>query len=116
MKLHDYSAEQAAQRTGISKAALRYYEKNDIIGPISRDDHGYRRYTEDDLYWIKVIILIREIGIPVKSLVGIRNTSMQERVNYLIDYRKTIQNEIKRLENTDKFLEEKITYLTVNKL
>lgn len=116
MKQQTYSAEQAAQMTDISKAALRYYEKNDIIGPIARDEHGYRCYTEDDLDWIRVIILIREIGIPIKSLIGIQKSSMRERVNYLIDYRQTVQAEIKKLENTDKMLEKKITYLTTNKL
>lgn len=116
MKKQTYSAEQAAQLVGISKAALRFYEKNKIIGPILRDKNGYRRYTDDDIDWINVILIIRKIGIPIKSLIGIQETSMQERVAYLIDYRKTIQADIEKLKQSDHLLVTKIDYLKKNVL
>ncbi|WP_339101875.1 MerR family transcriptional regulator [Candidatus Enterococcus clewellii] len=116
MNQQTFSAEQAAQLVGTSKAALRFYEQNEIIGPIMRNKNGYRRYTEEDIDWIKVIIIIRKIGIPIKSLIGIQGTSMQERVDYLIDYRKTIQADINKLEQADKLLTTKIDYLQKNVL
>lgn len=116
MEKQTYSAEQTAQLVGVSKATLRFYEQNEIIGPILRDKNGYRRYTDDDIEWIKVILIIRKIGIPMKSLIGIQETSMQERVDYLIDYRKTIQANIEELEQSDHLLATKIDYLKKNVL
>ncbi|BCA85934.1 hypothetical protein EsVE80_14570 [Enterococcus saigonensis] len=65
---------------------------------------------------IKVILIIRKIGIPIKGLIGIQETSMQERVDYLIDYRKTIQGNIEELQQSDYLLAMKIDYLKKNVL
>lgn len=57
MKKQTYSAEQAAQLIGLSKATtLRFYEEKELIDPILRDKNGYRCYTNDDIEWIKVIL------------------------------------------------------------
>ncbi|MCT3567667.1 MerR family transcriptional regulator [Levilactobacillus brevis] len=111
-----YSAEKTAEMVGISKATLRYYEEHKIIGPINRDVHNYREYMAKDVEWIKVIVLLREMGVPVKSLMGVQETRMQERVDYLKGYRQTVQEKMQQLEKTDNLLAQKITYLETHKL
>ncbi|ARD56356.1 transcriptional regulator [Bacillus safensis FO-36b] len=44
-----------AKRTGISAAAIRYYEENGILPVPIRYSNGYRLYTEDDLLKIEFI-------------------------------------------------------------
>lgn len=106
-----YSAEETAQLTALSKATLRYYESEKLIGPIARDAHQYRLYTEQDLEWIKVIKMLRDLGIPVKDLKGVLETSMPERLAGLIKYRQMVQTKIRDLETTDQFLDQKINYM-----
>ena len=40
-----YSAKEAAKITGLSTAALRYYEKESLLPPVKRNDQKYRQYT-----------------------------------------------------------------------
>lgn len=106
-----YYAEEVAKKTGISKATLRYYEEEKIIGPINRNFNNYRYYTEDDLEWINVIKLVREIGIPIKELRGATEMSMQERLDGLISYQCNVRQQIQRLKSADKLLENKIKFI-----
>lgn len=106
-----YSAEEAANLTGISKATLRYYEEEKIIGPIKRNTNHYRRYTEADLEWISVIKRIREIGVPISELRGVTETGMAERIEGLLIYQQKVRKQIQQLTLVDEFLENKIDYM-----
>lgn len=44
-----YTAKEAANLTGLSTAALRYYEKEKLLPPIARNSRKYRQYTDDDI-------------------------------------------------------------------
>ena len=50
-----YSAKEAAEITGLSTAALRYYEKEKLLPPIARTTQKYRQYSDEDIEWIKMI-------------------------------------------------------------
>ncbi|MCY9807378.1 MerR family transcriptional regulator [Lentilactobacillus senioris] len=106
-----YSAEETANLTGISKATLRYYEEEKIIGPIRRNTNHYRRYTEADLEWINVIKRIREIGVPVRELRGVTETEMNERLEGLLIYQQKVRKQIQQLRLVDEFLKNKIDYM-----
>ncbi len=57
MDLIYYQIEEVAQKTGLTKRALRYYEDMKLVTPI-RTDAGYRLYSDDD---ISEILRIREL-------------------------------------------------------
>lgn len=63
-----YTAKEAAKLTGLSTAALRYYEKEKLLPPIARNSHKYRQYTDDDIEWIKMIQCMRRANIPIHSI------------------------------------------------
>ena len=44
-----YSAKEAAEMTGLSTAALRYYEKEQLLPQISRTSQKYRQYSDSDI-------------------------------------------------------------------
>jgi DNA-binding transcriptional MerR regulator len=61
---------QAAQRTGLSVHALRFYEREGLLPTeVSRGPDGRRVYTENDLEWLDLCIKLRSSGMP---LTGIR--------------------------------------------
>lgn len=59
---------EAARVSGLSEDALRYYEREGLVGPISRDASGRRRYRDDDLAWISVVTCMRDAGLGIDDL------------------------------------------------
>ena len=49
----------AAQRSGISAANIRYYEKEMLLSPCSRSANSYRLYSESDIHRLRFIRLCR---------------------------------------------------------
>ena len=63
-----YSAKEAAKITGLSTAAIRYYEKEKLLPQIARNSQKYRQYTDEDIEWIKMIQCMRTANIPIHSI------------------------------------------------
>uniref|UniRef100_A0AAU2VTG0 MerR family transcriptional regulator n=1 Tax=Streptomyces sp. NBC_00008 TaxID=2903610 RepID=A0AAU2VTG0_9ACTN len=60
---------QAAERTGLSVHALRFYEREGIfLNPVRRGPGGRRVYTQDDIDWLTVCIILRASGMPLPVL------------------------------------------------
>lgn len=60
---------QAAQRTGLSVHALRFYEREGLLAnPLQRAADGRRSYSEDDLEWLELCVKLRSSGMPVASI------------------------------------------------
>ena len=55
---------------GITKANIRFYEKEGLIKP-GRSENGYREYSEVDVVQLKEIIILRKLGIPVQQIADI---------------------------------------------
>jgi DNA-binding transcriptional MerR regulator len=60
---------QVAQRTGLSVHALRFYEREGLLAdPIQRDPGGRRVYTEQDLEWLDLCLMLRGTGMSLPSI------------------------------------------------
>jgi len=60
---------QVAERTGLSIHTLRFYERERILAePIRRGPGGRRLYSEDDVDWLAVCIILRGSGMPLAVL------------------------------------------------
>lgn len=57
-----------AQRTGISRDALRFYEKHGLITPSGRTDSGYRLYSKSDVLRIGFILSAKEVGFTLNEV------------------------------------------------
>lgn len=51
----------------ISRANIRFYEKEGLIHP-KRQSNGYREYSEEDLTRLKKIIIFRKLGLPIPEI------------------------------------------------
>ena len=60
---------EVSERTGLSQATLRYYERIGLVPPIPRDESsGHRSYSEavvDDLIWLSCL---RATGMGIEDL------------------------------------------------
>ncbi len=60
---------QVAERTGLSVHALRFYEREGILAnPVRRGPGGRRVYTEDDVEWLTLCIILRASGMPLPAV------------------------------------------------
>jgi DNA-binding transcriptional MerR regulator len=60
---------QAAERTGLSVHALRFYEREGLlVTPVHRGTDGRRVYTEWDLEWLEVCVRLRASGMPLTAI------------------------------------------------
>ena len=46
---------EAADQTGVSVSALRYYDQEGLLPQVERDGAGRRRFTEDNVRWIRFL-------------------------------------------------------------
>ena len=54
-------------KCGLTRANIRYYEKEGLLTPVRREN-GYRDYSEEDLKLLKRIRLLRELGISLEEI------------------------------------------------
>lgn len=77
------------QLLGISKANIRFYEKQALLNP-ARSENKYREYSEEDISRLKTIIILRKLGISVQDIGKILQGE--------ISLQNTIQDNITELE------------------
>lgn len=55
------------ERTGMTRANIRYYESEGLLSP-KRLDNGYRDYSEDDAVTLEKIKLLRELRLDIDAI------------------------------------------------
>ncbi|MEV4629634.1 MerR family transcriptional regulator [Micromonospora sp. NPDC049523] len=95
---------QVAERTGLSVHALRFYEREGIIEQAVRRDGGGRRvYTEYDVAWLRVCIILRASGMPLPTIRRYTEMVRQgtgnetERLALMLEHRDRVNAQIAQL-------------------
>lgn len=91
---------QLEEMLGITKEALRYYEKEGLIKP-EMDENNYRNYLQSDIDVLKLILMLRSMEISIDEIKLILNNelSIREALKTKEDY---IEKSKIKLENIDK--------------
>lgn len=63
-----YTIGKVARLTGVSTDTLRYYEKEQLIAPISETAAGYRLYNDDGLLRIRFIKRAQHCGFTLSDI------------------------------------------------
>ncbi len=110
-----YSIGEFSKQTGIGIHALRYYEKEQLIQP-ERTINGRRSYSDHDITWLQFIKRLKDTGMPIKEireyarLRAIGDTTMEKRLNMLIQHKSELEIELKALTDHLEKLDDKINY------
>lgn len=111
-----YTIDDAAERMAISKTTLRYYEREGLLPPIAKGPNGHRRYTDDDLGWVRFLQLLRGTGMPIremKAFVALTREgdhTIPKRVEVLGRYRLALKERMAEDREHLKYLDHKIDY------
>lgn len=112
---------EVSKKFNISKDTLRYYEKEGLISPVSKQNNR-REYKENDIESINFILCLRGAGMPIETLKKYINLcrkgdeTAQERRDILIEQREILSQKIKEMENAYNKLSYKIDFYYQNLL
>ena len=84
------------QITGLSRANVRFYEKQGLLSP-ARKDNNYRDYDSSDVETLKKIVIMRKLGISIDDISALQKGDKRlcEVIKSNIE---TLESEKKRLE------------------
>lgn len=66
-----YTIGQLAQRCGISRTTLLYYEKLGLITPVGRSGGGYRLYSEREMARVEQVRQYRAAGLELDAIAAL---------------------------------------------
>ena len=111
----DYSIGEFSKVTGLGIHTLRYYEHEGLIIPL-RNSSNRRRYSEKDIAWIAFIKRLKATGMPIKEIKKYAvlrakgDVTLSERMEMLIQHRQSLNEQIRRLQEHEAMLDEKIAF------
>lgn len=104
----EYLIKDASKKLNISIYTLRYYDKEELTPFVKKDENGVRKYTEEDLEWIRLLMNLRDIDMPISNIKEYIQLYLQgdktidERRDLMCRYTEYIK---KKIENTINNLE-----------
>jgi DNA-binding transcriptional MerR regulator len=63
-----YRAREFADFAGVTVRALHHYDRLGLLKPSYRSEAGYRLYSERDLFRLEQIVVLKFLGLPLKSI------------------------------------------------
>ena len=111
-----YSIGQVAKMLGLTAYTLRFYDKEGLLPNVRKNSAGIRRFTEEDVRWLKMMECLKATGMPLKEIRRFMEYAAQgeqtisERLQILINQKENIKNQIKKLKNNAKMIDFKIKY------
>lgn len=105
-----YLISELAEKCGVNKETIRYYERVGLLKEPSRTNAGYRIYSEEIFNRIKFIKRIQGLGFTlseISTLLGILDKDderCKDMNNYVTDKIKEVQMKIKDLKRIEEML------------
>lgn len=63
-----YTTGELAKRAGVSVRTLQYYDQKDLLKPTATSEGGRRIYTADDAATLKLILLLKSMGLKLAAI------------------------------------------------
>ncbi len=92
---------------GVSRQTLILYDKNGLLKPVKVAENGYRYYSVDQIPRLRLICLLKEMGVPLGQIADHLEACTPESMRALLEERaKSIARERERLERQQKQIEQ----------
>jgi DNA-binding transcriptional MerR regulator len=112
---------QVSERTGLSVHALRFYEREGLLPEeIRRDPGGRRVYSDGDLEWLDMCIMLRATGMSLPDVRRYTDLVKQgagnaaERVTLLRGHEQHVLNQMAQLDKCLELVRYKITHYSAD--
>lgn len=71
--MHRWTTGQVSKLRNISVRTLRYYDQIGLLTPSYREDNGRRHYSEEDLFTLEKITLLKSLSLPLEDIQKVIN-------------------------------------------
>ncbi|AFI86920.1 MerR family transcriptional regulator [Aggregatibacter actinomycetemcomitans] len=111
-----YTTAQAAQKMGISAHTLRFYDKEGLLPNVGRDEHGNRRFTDNDLQWLSLLQCLKNTGMSLKDIkrfakcTTIGDSTIEERLALFENQTQNVKQQLSELKRYLSLLEYKVAF------
>ena len=105
---------EVAKEFGLTTDTLRYYEREGLIGPISKGENGIRNYMEEDIKRIQFVKCMRAAGLEISFLKRYLqlfeggDKTVKERREILVEQRKILKEKLDAMQEAYNRLNYKI--------
>jgi DNA-binding transcriptional MerR regulator len=107
---------EVARRTGLTVHALRFYEREGLLltQHVARGTSGHRRYSEQEVYWLRICIKLRRSGMPLAKirrfaeLVREGPGNEQQRLELLREQQRHVESQLAELEECLRIINRKV--------
>jgi len=105
-----------ARETGLSVHALRFYEREGLMlsQHVARRRGGHRRYSPQDVYWLRICIKLRASGMPLAKIRRLAELvregpgNERERLELLREQQRRVENQLAELEECLRIITRKV--------
>ena len=111
-----YTTAKAAEKIGISAHTLRFYDKEGLLPNVGRDEHGNRRFTDNDLQWLSLLQCLKNTGMSLKDIkrfaecTTIGDDTIDERLALFESQTENVKQQIAELQRYLGLLEYKLAF------
>lgn len=108
-----YSMKEVCQKSGMNYETLKFYCNQGLVPNVKRDGGNRRVFDERDLAWLEGLGCLRRCGLSIKEMqhyvqLCLRGgASIPERKAILAERRKTLEEEMARLQSALEYLDNK---------
>jgi DNA-binding transcriptional MerR regulator len=109
------SISEAAELTGMSTHALRYYERAGLmLNSVDRASSTHRRYTEADIRWVQFLTKLRSTAMPISrvrdyvNLVRAGDATFAARLELLRTHREAVIAQLEEITHSLAAIDHKI--------
>lgn len=76
-----YRIGQAATRSGVSAANIRFYEKEKLIAQRGTGENSYRMYSDPDIHQLRFIRLLRSMDMSLDEVRALLNLDLRKKTD-----------------------------------
>ena len=105
-----YLISEFAEKSGVNKETIRYYENKKLLEEPTRTDSGYRLYSDEDIKRVKFIKQIQDLGFSLREIYKLLGVVDQDSVrcqnmfDFVSQKQAAVQKQIEDLKRIEKML------------
>ncbi|MEW4369974.1 MerR family transcriptional regulator [Paenibacillus kandeliae] len=95
-----YPLKQTADRSGLSKDTILFYEKTGLIPPIARNEIGHRIYSQENVDTLQLIACLKKMGMSLEDIKHYLHLNIsEERYDMLEHHKQKLAQQMIELQN-----------------
>ncbi|WP_304507393.1 MerR family transcriptional regulator [Anaerotignum sp.] len=111
-----YTIGEMAKKLNVAASTLRYYDKEGLLPFVERSGGGIRMFKDEDMEWLTIIECLKQTGMPIRDIKTFidwcmaGDATIDQRLDLIDRQRKSVEQQLARMQNTLRVLEYKHWY------